>query len=66
MALKLGRVELHKAYELIVHNGNSSFSFVGFVEGGDITSNKVDVIVTDGFTSDMAVQEEGAYLAEIY
>ena len=51
-----GRVELHKAYELIEHNcDNSSFSFVGFVEG-DITSNKVDVIVTDGFTGNIALK----------
>ena len=52
-----GRVELHKAYELIEQNcDNSSFSFVGFVEGGDITSNKVDVIVTDGFTGNVALK----------
>ena len=48
---------MHKAYELIEHNcDNSSFSFVGFVEGGDITSNKVDVIVTDGFTGNIALK----------
>ena len=52
-----GRAELHKAYELIEKNCDpSSFSFVGFVEGGDITSDKVDVIVTDGFTGNIAIK----------
>jgi glycerol-3-phosphate acyltransferase PlsX len=52
-----GRAELHKAYELIEKNcDQSSFSFVGFVEGGDITSDKVDVIVTDGFTGNIALK----------
>ena len=32
------------------------FSFVGFVEGGDITSDQVDVIVTDGFTGNVALK----------
>jgi glycerol-3-phosphate acyltransferase PlsX len=52
-----GRAELHKAYELIEKNCDpSNFSFVGFVEGGDITSDKVDVIVTDGFTGNIALK----------
>ena len=52
-----GRAELHKAYALIEKNcDQSSFSFVGFVEGGDITSDKVDVIVTDGFTGNIALK----------
>ena len=52
-----GRAELHKAHELIEKNCDpSTFSFVGFVEGGDITSDKVDVIVTDGFTGNIALK----------
>jgi glycerol-3-phosphate acyltransferase PlsX len=52
-----GRAELHRAYELIEKNcDQSSFSFIGFVEGGDITSDKVDVIVTDGFTGNVALK----------
>lgn len=52
-----GRAELHKAYALIEKNcDQSSFLFVGFVEGGDITSDKVDVIVTDGFTGNIALK----------
>tara|TARA_B100000925_G_scaffold268446_1_gene229565 strand:+ start:322 stop:1392 length:1071 start_codon:yes stop_codon:yes gene_type:complete len=52
-----GRAELHKAHELIEKNCDpSSFSFVGFVEGGDITTDKADVIVTDGFTGNVALK----------
>jgi glycerol-3-phosphate acyltransferase PlsX len=29
---------------------------VGFVEGGDLPSDKVDVIVTDGFTGNVALK----------
>ena len=30
--------------------------FRGFVEGGDLTSGKVDVVVTDGFTGNVALK----------
>ena len=32
------------------------YDYVGFVEGGDIPSNRVDVIVTDGFTGNIALK----------
>ena len=32
------------------------FEFVGFVEGGDIPGDRVDVIVTDGFTGNIALK----------
>jgi glycerol-3-phosphate acyltransferase PlsX len=32
------------------------FDYVGFVEGGDIFSGKVDVVVTDGFTGNVALK----------
>ena len=52
-----GRAELHKAHELIEKNSDGSiFSFVGFVEGDDITTDKADVIVTDGFTGNVALK----------
>ncbi|MEM8803923.1 MAG: phosphate acyltransferase, partial [Pseudomonadota bacterium] len=35
---------------------DAGFDFVGFVEGGDIPSNKVDVIVTDGFSGNVALK----------
>lgn len=52
-----GRAELKVAHELIsdaAFVGN--FEFVGFVEGGDIPSDRVDVIVTDGFTGNVALK----------
>jgi glycerol-3-phosphate acyltransferase PlsX len=52
-----GRAELKAAHDLIqvaAHDGQ--FDFVGFVEGGDIPSDRVDVIVTDGFTGNVAIK----------
>ncbi len=52
-----GRIELKEAHERISEQAdNASFDFVGFVEGGDIPSDKVDVIVTDGFTGNVALK----------
>ena len=34
----------------------AGFSYVGFVEGGDILSTRCDVIVTDGFTGNIALK----------
>ncbi|TAG21405.1 MAG: phosphate acyltransferase PlsX [Rhodobacterales bacterium] len=52
-----GRAELKEAHErmpLVAEIG--SFDYVGFVEGGDLPSNRVDVIVTDGFTGNVALK----------
>ena len=35
---------------------NSSLNYVGFVEGTDIYTGKVNVIVTDGFTGNIAIK----------
>ena len=52
-----GRAELKVAHELISSAADSAdFTFVGFVEGGDIPSDRVDVIVTDGFTGNVALK----------
>ncbi|MEP2920449.1 MAG: phosphate acyltransferase PlsX [Sulfitobacter sp.] len=52
-----GRVELKEAYDLIRDRSqDSNFEFVGFVEGGDISGNRADVIVTDGFTGNVAIK----------
>ena len=52
-----GRVELKEAYDLIrAHQDGAMFDFVGFVEGGDITGDVADVIVTDGFTGNVAIK----------
>ena len=52
-----GRAELRTAAELIAEAATiGNFDFVGFVEGGDIPSSRVDVIVTDGFTGNVALK----------
>lgn len=52
-----GRTELKEAHDLIrAHEPNAGYKFVGFVEGGDISGNKADVIVTDGFTGNIAIK----------
>ncbi|WP_415920742.1 phosphate acyltransferase PlsX [Tateyamaria sp. SN6-1] len=52
-----GRTELKSAYDLIADNADAaSFDFVGFVEGGDISGDMADVIVTDGFTGNVAIK----------
>lgn len=52
-----GRAELKIAYDLIAEAAEvNDFDFVGFVEGGDIPSDRVDVIVTDGFTGNIALK----------
>lgn len=52
-----GRAEMRAAHDLIATaSAAGSYDFVGFVEGGDIPSNRVDVIVTDGFTGNIALK----------
>ena len=52
-----GRAELKVAHEMISAAAEAAdFRFVGFVEGGDIPSDRVDVIVTDGFTGNVALK----------
>ncbi len=52
-----GRPELHEANHMIGNAARANgYEYVGFVEGGDIPSDKVDVIVTDGFTGNVALK----------
>ncbi len=52
-----GRSELREAADLVAAAADdSAFEYVGFVEGSDIPSNRVDVIVTDGFTGNVALK----------
>ncbi len=52
-----GRTELKEAHDLIRdHQTDAAYEFVGFVEGSDISGNKADVIVTDGFTGNVAIK----------
>ncbi len=52
-----GRSELKEAHDLIAANARGGdFEFVGFVEGRDLPGTKCDVIVTDGFTGNVALK----------
>ncbi|MEZ5911920.1 MAG: phosphate acyltransferase PlsX [Paracoccaceae bacterium] len=52
-----GRAEMKAAAEMIADSAETGrFDYVGFVEGGDIPSDRVDVIVTDGFTGNIALK----------
>ena len=52
-----GRAELKTAHDRMSEAAEAGgFDFVGFVEGGDIPSDRVDVIVTDGFTGNIALK----------
>jgi glycerol-3-phosphate acyltransferase PlsX len=52
-----GRAELKLAHDqMAAAAGVAGYEFVGFVEGGDIPSARVDVIVTDGFTGNIALK----------
>ena len=62
--LNIGTEEI-KGNEIVqaAHNllTASDLNYVGFVEGDDIFSDKVDVVVTDGFTGNVALKAmEGA------
>jgi glycerol-3-phosphate acyltransferase PlsX len=52
-----GRAELQEAHALLVARAEAGgFDYVGFVEGTDILSDRIDVIVTDGFTGNVALK----------
>lgn len=52
-----GRAELKLAHDLLTGAADAGgFDYVGFVEGGDIPGSRVDVIVTDGFTGNVALK----------
>jgi glycerol-3-phosphate acyltransferase PlsX len=52
-----GRQELKEAHDLIAAQADrAAFDFVGFVEGGDISGDICDVVVTDGFTGNVAIK----------
>jgi glycerol-3-phosphate acyltransferase PlsX len=53
-----GHEVVQAAHALLAHSG---LNYVGFVEGDDIFSGTVDVVVTDGFTGNVALKTmEGA------
>jgi len=55
-----GHDEVREAHR-ILREGNFDLNYYGFVEGDDITKGTVDVVVTDGFTGNVALKaSEGA------
>jgi len=48
-----GHATVQSAHALI---GATSLDYIGFVEGNDIFSGEVDVVVTDGFTGNVALK----------
>lgn len=50
-----GREEIKKAATIIRESG-LPIQFAGFIEGDDIAQGKVDVVVTDGFTGNVALK----------
>ncbi len=54
-----GRAALQEAsddLERLCEEPDCPFEYIGFVEGGDIGNGSVDVIVTDGFTGNVALK----------
>ncbi len=49
-----GKEELKEAYQLL--DAEKSFNFLGFVEAHDIGHGRIDVVVTDGFTGNVALK----------
>jgi glycerol-3-phosphate acyltransferase PlsX len=49
-----GREEVVEAHGVL--SGSAGIEFAGNVEGGDLTSGVVDVVVTDGFTGNVALK----------
>lgn len=52
-----GSAELKQAADLIAEAAvRGDYDYIGYVEGTDLPSNRVDVIVTDGFTGNVALK----------
>lgn len=52
-----GRAELKQAGDRLAEvEAQAGYEYVGFVEGSDLPSDRTDVIVTDGFTGNIALK----------
>jgi len=51
-----GNETLKKAFSIIKKNNIKNFKFSGFIEGNQIMNGDIDVIVTDGFTGNIALK----------
>ena len=47
---------IKNTYQLLNENNNSLYEFEGYIEGNHIMDGKVNVIVTDGFTGNIALK----------
>ena len=51
-----GHETIKKAYQIMENKNNSLYEFCGYIEGNHIMDGKVNVIVTDGFTGNVALK----------
>ena len=51
-----GNETIKKAYQKLQNKKNTNFNFYGYVEGNQIMDGEVNVIVTDGFTGNIALK----------
>ena len=51
-----GNETIKKAYQKLQNKKNTNFNFYGYVEGNHIMDGEVNVIVTDGFTGNIALK----------
>ncbi len=51
-----GNDVIKNAYQLLNEKRNKDFKFVGYIEGNNIMEGDVNVIVTDGFTGNIALK----------
>jgi len=51
-----GHDELKKSFSFLKENKIKNFNFCGYIEGNQIMNGDVDVIVTDGFTGNVALK----------
>ena len=51
-----GHETIKKAYQIMENKKNNLFEFCGYIEGNHIMNGNVNVIVTDGFTGNVALK----------
>ena len=51
-----GNAMIKDTYQILNDKKNSLFDFHGYIEGNQIMDGKVNVIVTDGFTGNIALK----------
>ena len=51
-----GNEVLKKAFSIMKKNNIKNFDFVGYIEGNHIMDGNVDVVITDGFTGNVALK----------